>query len=284
MRGTETRLLIATAAGILALMILAWAALTWTPTPPASGNDAVARQIEEGAAVYGSRCATCHGEEGKAEICLDSDGEQIGCAGRVLHSSNFYCRFVLSDGQSMAQFVAGTLLSRGDTAEEIASHADFAELSEAEKRAVTAFIVNWHNVPEFIHCSPTVEPISEEDYLVGMVGDIDNGEQLYAVTYGCAACHGRLDDPDSAVVGPWVGEMSQPDYRPPFDGYTPADYLLESILDPNAYITAECPTGPCAGPPSVMPDNYPLRMPIQDVADVMAYILQSSEPLDLTED
>lgn len=284
MRGTETRLLIATAAGILALMILAWAAINWTPTRSASENDAVAKQIEEGAAVYSSRCATCHGEEGKSEICFDSEGGQIGCVGRPLHSSAFYCRFARSEGQSMTQFVAGTLLSRGDTAEEIASHEDFAELSEAEKRTVTAFIVNWHNISEFIHCSPTVEPISEEDYIVGMVGDIENGEGLYAVTYGCAACHGRLDNSESAAIGPWLGQMSQPGYRPPLDGYTSADYLLESIIDPSAYISADCPTGPCSGPPSAMPQNYGLRMTIQETADVMAYVLQSSEPLDLTDE
>jgi hypothetical protein len=59
------------------------------------------------------------------------------------------------------------------------------------------------------------------------------------------------------------------------EGYTATDYLYESILEPNAFITEQCPTGPCLGPPSAMPANFAERMATspQDLADIMAYLL-----------
>ena len=59
------------------------------------------------------------------------------------------------------------------------------------------------------------------------------------------------------------------------EGYTADEYVYESILNPSAFIVPECPTGPCAGPPSAMPDNFPLRMSEnpQDLRDIMVYLL-----------
>ena len=95
------------------------------------------------------------------------------------------------------------------------------------------------------------------------------------MTYGCSACHGQLDVEGSNAVGPWAGSFADlGDVR--VEGYTAADYLYESILLPSAYISPDCPTGPCAGPPSAMPANFGTRMTIQDMSDVMAYLLGTS--------
>ncbi len=285
MRGTETRLLIATAAGILALMILAWAAFDWVSNAPARIEIAAAKQIEDGATVYDSHCASCHGRFGRSEFCYNAGtGTLNECMGSPLYSQEFYCRYSQTEGPTMGQFIDRTFVSRGNTADEIASHEIFTELTGAERRAVTAYVINWYK-PLIPSCEPTPEPVPPTPTadLRNTIGDIENGENLYN-TYRCEVCHGNLDDANTARVGPWLGQMSQPDYLPPVAGYTPADYLLESIVDPSAYISDDCPTGPCSGPPSEMPVNFGRTMTIEKLADVMAYILQSSELLDLTED
>ena len=59
------------------------------------------------------------------------------------------------------------------------------------------------------------------------------------------------------------------------EGYSAADYVYESILEPNAFIAEQCPTGPCLGPPSAMLANFGERMAAnpQDMADILAYLL-----------
>jgi mono/diheme cytochrome c family protein len=103
-------------------------------------------------------------------------------------------------------------------------------------------------------------------------GDAAVGEELF-LSYGCTGCHGNMDDEASAAVGPWLGNIAEVGSTR-VEGLTTEEYVYESILYPSEYIVPECPTGPCAGPPSAMPDNFPLRMAEnpQDLQDVMSYI------------
>jgi hypothetical protein len=103
-------------------------------------------------------------------------------------------------------------------------------------------------------------------------GDAAMGEELF-LSYGCTGCHGNLEDEASATVGPWLGDIEVVGGTR-VDGLTADEYVYESILDSNAFIVPECPTGPCAGPPSAMPDNFPLRMSEnpQDLRDLMAFL------------
>ena len=101
-------------------------------------------------------------------------------------------------------------------------------------------------------------------------GDQSKGKELYEVIYGCAACHGDPRIEGSNAVGPWSGNFKNLDDRKV--GYAAADYVYESILNPSAFLSPDCPTGPCSGPPSAMPDNFGMRMSYQDIADIMAYL------------
>lgn len=128
---------------------------------------------------------------------------------------------------------------------------------------------------------PTVTPAPEPETPAEKVwpatvaelpaGDSTRGEKLYS-TKACAACHGQVADQSSALVGPWLGDYAEraADRR---EGYTADSYLYESVLNPNAHISPDCPTGTCLSP-SAMPPNQSLVLEIQELADIMAYILQ----------
>ena len=49
-------------------------------------------------------------------------------------------------------------------------------------------------------------------------------------------------------------------------------YIYESILDPNAFIAPDCPTGPCVDP-SLMRLDYGGVFDEQDMADMVAYMM-----------
>jgi mono/diheme cytochrome c family protein len=104
-------------------------------------------------------------------------------------------------------------------------------------------------------------------------GDPVHGEELF-LSYGCTGCHGNLEDEASALIGPWLGNIEEVGATR-VEGLTADEYVYQSILDPNAFIVPECPTAPCAGPPSAMPNNFALRMAEnpQDLQDIMSYLL-----------
>ncbi|MEM8857414.1 MAG: cytochrome c, partial [Chloroflexota bacterium] len=137
--------------------------------------------------------------------------------------------------------------------------------------AVTLFVLDYELG---FDCTPGSEPLLISKYFPTVdtlpEGDAEAGEELYNITYGCSACHGEVAVEGSNVIGPWGGNFNNLDDR--IEGYTAADYIYESILLPNAFISPDCPEGPCSGPPGGMPDNFGLRMSVQHIADVIAYL------------
>ncbi len=94
-----------------------------------------------------------------------------------------------------------------------------------------------------------------------LVGDPVAGLALYN-GLGCQACH-SLDG--MQLVGPTFQELGQraAERR---DGYTAEAYLAESILRPCDFVVE--------GFVCVMPQNYGDRLTSQDLADLMAFILE----------
>jgi mono/diheme cytochrome c family protein len=108
------------------------------------------------------------------------------------------------------------------------------------------------------------------DEVMSLEADAVNGQALYnGAALGCAGCHSNV------MVAPLTEEtwaavttgdrLDHPDLA----GYTPEQYIVESILLPNAFIV----NGYVAG---AMPQNFGERLDAQMLADIIAY-LQSYE-------
>ena len=154
-------------------------------------------------------------------------------------------------------------------------------MQDYEIENVTQFILNWRTDL----CAEGVEIVTVEWPLtvtalleseeVTAPGDAVNGQALYETTYVCTSCHGDPAEEGSNRVGPWLGDLAERGGTI-VEGYAAADYLYESILNPNAHIAAECPTGPC-GSPSAMPGNFSARIrEMQNMVDLMTYILDDN--------
>jgi cytochrome c oxidase subunit 2 len=94
------------------------------------------------------------------------------------------------------------------------------------------------------------------------MGDAANGENLFYETYNCDSCHSFdgtvLVGPTLQGIGDRAGET--------LDEYDAETYLVESILLPCEYVVS--------GFQCVMPEDYGERMTKQDLADIIAYLLE----------
>ncbi len=98
-----------------------------------------------------------------------------------------------------------------------------------------------------------------------------NGEQpaLGGVMLGCSGCH----DNEAAApltVATWTRVNEIRLQLPQFAGYAERRYLVESIVEPKAYITPDYV--------DVMPDIYATQLTAQQLADLVAY-LESQDQL-----
>jgi mono/diheme cytochrome c family protein len=128
--------------------------------------------------------------------------------------------------------------------------------------------------------APPVGEIAVEEVLAqweaqGIVGDPVRGDELYhnrewsqlAERLGCAGCHeGGAQGP--ATEGTWDRVVNERLTLPEFAGYTPEEYIVESILYPDAYVVPPYP--------NVMPNNFPQRTSLQDLADLVEYLRTTS--------
>lgn len=102
--------------------------------------------------------------------------------------------------------------------------------------------------------------------LASLPGDPVSGQSLYnGARYACAGCH------SNAAVAPPT-ENTYPALLsgerladPALAGYTPDQYLVESIVAPNTYIVP-------GYAPGAMPQNFGERLSAQELADIIAYI------------
>ncbi len=95
-----------------------------------------------------------------------------------------------------------------------------------------------------------------------VTGDAANGERLYN-RLGCAGCH------EGGAVGPltagtWTRAQSERLLLPQYAGYTVEQYIVESIVNPSAYLVPPYTGG--------MPGNFAEQLDLQGMADILAYI------------
>lgn len=274
----QIKVVIGTIAFMLVMIILGVAALFEPARLEATTDAFVGRQVEKGAILFHENCAECHGVEGKAIDCVDFAGEEKGCVGLPLNHIPLLCgepsqRLQQVGWQSSkANFISQTIAAgRPGTLMPTWSQNFGGPMEDYQIEQLTAFILNWAEDPALCGEGAAVEvvewPESWEDL---PEGDAANGPDLYQVN-GCVGCHGDPANPASAAVGPNLGNIGN-DAADRVPGMSAEQYIYESILDPNAFVTPDCPNGPCLEP-SVMRADYGLVLSEQEMADLIAYYM-----------
>lgn len=89
-------------------------------------------------------------------------------------------------------------------------------------------------------------------------------------TPGCIVCHSiKGVGGGNATIGPHLYRLGvvAVDRRP---GASVEAYITESILDPNAFIMPNCPTGDCL--PGIMPQTYSESLSAADLETIVNYL------------
>lgn len=277
----QVKVVIGTIAFMLVMIILGVAAL-FEPARLQATTDAFAgRQVEKGAQLFRENCVECHGLEGKAQDCVDFTGEAKGCVGLPLNHAPLLCgepstRLQQINWQSSkSNYIAQTIAAgRPGTVMPTWSQNFGGPLGDHQVEQLTAYVLNWANDPELCGDVTVVEQVEwPESWEELPQGDAAAGPGLYQIN-GCLGCHGDPANPDSATVGPHLGNIANvAAVREP--GVSAEQYIYESILYPNMYIAPDCPNGPCLEP-SVMRADYGTVLSLEEMADLITYYMTLS--------
>lgn len=99
----------------------------------------------------------------------------------------------------------------------------------------------------------------------GIVGSAVSGADLYENEYKCSDCH-RAGASAPDTIGTWTRIQTERLTQAQFAGYSGEMYLIESIVQPNAYLVDGYNSG-------VMPENFGIRMENQHLADMIAFLM-----------
>lgn len=142
-------------------------------------------------------------------------------------------------------------------------------LNEAETVAAIAYL-------QSLGGEITVKPVevsasTSSEGTSPMVAATTPQEMLIAL--GCNACH-TLEGVEGMVgkVGPDLTHTGT-DAAARKPDMSAEEYIRESILDPNAFIAPECPTGPCTAP-STMPPIFGDKLTAKQLETLVKYLAQ----------
>lgn len=102
--------------------------------------------------------------------------------------------------------------------------------------------------------------------LAQQVDDIEQGEELYkSDRLGCENCHSMDGQFASLTENMWKTVIEERLSFEQFSGYSPEQYLIESILMPDEYIPEDYQS-------RIMPINYEDRLQAQELLNIVAFI------------
>ena len=234
------------------------------------------RQVEEGARLFENNCRPCHGPQGEGSPLAPAlntaslfNGERLAAV-EFTGTLEDYVKGVVSSGRPVPSEGANYPQRMPTWSQEFGG-----PMRPDQIEAVVGFVLNWEE-RAVAGAEPTPvsgEPMMGADIHIELPpGDAERGRALADGTLGCTVCHGLTP------VGPaWVASGDQPglgeraalrveqaDYAGEAD--TAEQYLFEAVADPNVYLVPSFAAG-------VMPINFGDRITLQQMADLMAYML-----------
>lgn len=232
------------------------------------------RAIEAGALEFENRCRPCHGPQGRGTPLAPALNTRALFDGTRLQAAGYT--------GTVADFVRGTIAAGRPIPSAGATYPQRmptwgqkfgGPLRDDQVDGLVAFIMNWEDralteAPEL----PSAESVGLDITQTLPAGDPERGRSLSEGPLGCTACHALTPTgPAWASDGTTPGIGTRAATRTDEAAYlgaatTPEQYLLESMVDPNAYLVS-------GFQPSVMPGTFGTRMTAQDAADLIAYML-----------
>lgn len=234
------------------------------------------RRIEEGAAIFENSCRPCHGPQGEGSPLAPALNTPSLFNGERLAAVSFagtiedYVKGVVASGRPVPSQGADYPERMPTWSQEFGG-----PLRPDQIEAVVAFILNWGE-RALAGAEPTPvsgEPMMGTDIQVELPpGDAERGRALADGALGCTVCHALTPvGPAWAAAGgqPGLAEraaqhIAAPDYAGA--ATTPEQYLVESVMQPNAYLVEGFDQG-------VMPADFGDKVTLQQMADLLAYML-----------
>jgi mono/diheme cytochrome c family protein len=235
-----------------------------------------ARQIENGATMFGDNCAPCHGVVGSGSPRAPAlnardlfDGTRLNAIGWS-GTTEDYVRLTIAAGRPKASEGAIYPERMPTWGQQFGG-----PMRPDQIESLVAFIMNWE---ERALAQAPVATVAPEDRVGTDItaelpeGDAARGAELASSALGCGACH------ILGNIGPvWAASDDQPGLgeragrRYTAEAYSgtatsAAEYLFESVVLPNAHVLEGFEAG-------VMPADFANRLTPQDVADLIAYML-----------
>lgn len=225
-----------------------------------------ARAVEVGATVYENNCSGCHGPKGEGILGLCpplNDGhfftsrlEEVGWAG----SLEDYIISTVASGRTTSSR-PDEFAGQGSPAMPAWADQFGGPLRPDQIQNVATFILNWEStaLDEYVLeelATPT--PSSEEE-----ADPVARGQRVF-LDRGCGGCH-TVEGISAGTVGPDqtnIGSVAET--RVP--GMTAEEYILESILNPSAYVVEGYSD-------DVMPKNYNELLASEEISDLVAFLL-----------
>lgn len=260
--------------GIVALLVMAsifvlFVARGETARLPAEEVNFSSRSIENGALIFEANCIGCHGVQGKG----------LPGVAPALNTPEFFTTRLKEVGYvgSLRSFIEGTVnagrpVGSGKYSAKMATWGKEygGPLRPDQIRDVASFILNWEAtavgtaVTTTTTTTPTAAPTLDEN-----LPPLELGKAVYAAN-ACSGCHGDPDLGTPGAVGPTMaGIGTRAGNEVP--GLSAADYIRQSIVDPNAHIVAQCPAGACTA--GLMPQDFGAKLSPKQLDGLVEYLL-----------
>ncbi len=227
-----------------------------------------AQAIEVGASLFENNCSGCHGKQGQGipGLCPPLNDRffftdrmsEIGWGGTL----EDYIIATVSSGRAVStrpdKYVGG-----GKPAMPSWSDQFGGPLRPDQIRDIAKFVMNWEATAlEQVVLEPIAVPGETSD------DPVERGKALY-LAGACIGCH-TLGTLSSGAVGPNLSTIGAEAIKDAGTG-KPEDFIRESILNPNAVLASNCPTGPCAE--NIMPQNFGEIYTEEQINDLVAFLL-----------
>ena len=133
---------------------------------------------------------------------------------------------------------------------------------------VASFVLNWEATAVGAGQAVTGTQATPTPAAVVSGDPVDIGKAAYAAK-GCAGCHGEPGGAGGGI-GPNLGGLATR-AGSTVAGQSAEEYIHTSIVNPNAYIVPECPTGACAA--GLMPQNFGQTLAPEELDGLVQYLL-----------